>query len=361
MISPENKTPAPSGQARASGKEILTGEKAYLEGVTTLKDIIAPAGLKIESNYIQIGKRYARTLFIFTYPRYLQTNWFTPIINLDMVMDIAMFIHPVETTVILKNLRKTVSRVQSQITINQEKGMVRDPILETALKDAEDLRDKLQTGTERFFKYGLYLTVYGDSLEDLEKACSRLNSLLEARLIYAKPAVFQAGPGFTSTLPLGLDKLMIHSNMNTSPLSTSFPFVSSDLTSNKGILYGINRHNNSLILFDRFSMENGNMVLFAKSGAGKSYAVKLEILRSLMLGTEVIVIDPENEYQYLAQTVGGSFINISLTSDQHINPFDLPTPQEDEDPADILRSNIISLIGLLRIMLGQLTEEGTVI
>lgn len=333
-------------------------EAEYLSGVATLKDLLAPSVLQVTPQYLELGDRFVKTLFVFTYPRFLRTNWFSPIVNLDVMFDIAMFVHPMESTVILKNLKKQVTRIQSQISINQEKGKVRDPILETAYEDAENLRDNLQQGTEKFFKFGLYVTVYGQTREELEKVTSQIQSLLEARLVYTKPAMFEMESAFATTLPLGNDEIGVHNNMNSGPLSTTFPFVSSDLTSNDGILYGINRHNNSLILFDRFSMENANMVIFAKSGAGKSYGVKLEILRSLMVGMDVIVIDPENEYKYLCDTVGGSFLQVSLTSKHHLNPFDLPSPKTlDEDPADILRGNIVELTGLLKLMLGTISPE----
>lgn len=332
-------------------------EKAYHEGMASVIDLISPAALQVSTSYIQIGETYAKTVFATTYPRFLQSGWFSPIINLDRPMDISMFIHPIETNVIMKNLRRSVTQVESEIHLEQEAGKVRDPILETALQDIEDLRDKLQQGTERFFHFGLYITIYGQTKEEIDKTATFIESLLESRLVYLKEAVFRAEQGFSSTLPLANDELSVSNNMNSSPLATTFPFVSSDLSSNTGVLYGVNLHNNSLVLFDRFEMENANMVIFAKSGAGKSYAVKLEILRSMMLGTEVIIIDPENEYQYLCQAVGGSFINISLNSDYHINPFDLPKIPEDEDPRDVLRNNIASLIGLLHIMLGNITPE----
>ncbi len=332
-------------------------DRIYHEGLASVIDLIAPAALRVNSTFIQVGETYAKTIFATTYPRYLQTSWFSPAINLDMPMDISMFIHPVETTEILKSLRRSLTQVESQIHIEAETGKVRDPILETARQDIEDLRDKLQQGTERFFKYGLYITFYGNSKEEIDKSARFVQSLMESRLVYVKEAVFRTEQGFVSTLPIANDELGVGNNMNSSPLATTFPFVSSDLSSNTGVLYGINRHNNSLILFDRFEMENANMVIFAKSGAGKSYAVKLEILRSLMLGTEVIVIDPENEYQYLCEAVGGSFINVSLNSDYHLNPFDLPKIPEDEDPQDVFRNNIANLIGLLHIMLGNITPE----
>lgn len=338
-------------------EEPVSVEKIYQEGISRLFDLIAPSAVKISPNYIQIGNTYAQTLFVITYPRYLHSTWFSPIINIDMPMDIAMFVHPIETYSLLKTLRKSATQIQSQIHIEQQKGLVRDPALETAMNDIEELRDKLQQGTEKFFRFGLYITVYGENEKELNKQYNFITSILEAQLIYVKPAIFKTEQGFNSTLPLANDELNIGTNMNSGPLSTTFPFVSSTLSSNKGILYGINRHNNSLIIFDRFELENGNMVVFAKSGAGKSYTVKLEVLRSMMVGTDVIIIDPENEYKHLCDTVGGSFIKISLNSKNHLNPFDLPKLQEDEDPEDVLRNNIANLIGLLHLMLGSITPE----
>jgi type IV secretory pathway VirB4 component len=332
-------------------------QEIYQAGLLDFRDIIAPSALEINANYIRLGSKYARTLFVFTYPRFLATSWFAPIINLDRVFDISIFVHPVDTAIILRNLRKKVAEVESQISIREEKGLVRDPILDTAAQDLENLRYKLQQAQEKLFNLGLYLTVYADTLKELDEAESEIRSILEAKLVYAKPALFQQKDGFSSTLPLAYDRLGINTFMNSSPISSIFPFVSFDLTSNRGILYGINRHNNSLVLFDRFNMENYNSVVFAKAGAGKSYLTKLEILRSLMFGVDVIVVDPEKEYEYLAETVGGRFFNISLNSPHHINPFDLPIPREDESPADVLRSNIINLVGIFRIMFGGLNAE----
>lgn len=332
-------------------------EKIYQEGLASVVDLIAPSALQVTTSFVQVGDIFAKTIFVTTYPKFLQSGWFSPIINLDQPMDIAMFIHPIDTAQIMKSLRRSVTQVESRMHLEQEAGKVRDPILESALQNIEELRDKLQQGTEKFFHFGLYMTIFGKTKEEVGKTAMFIESFLESRLVYVKEAVFRAEQGFCSTLPLANDELSVSNNMNSSPLATTFPFVSSDLSSNTGILYGINLHNNSLVLFDRFQMENANMVIFAKSGAGKSYAVKLEILRSLMMGTEVIVIDPENEYQYLCEAVGGSFINISLNSDYHLNPFELPNIPEDEDPRDIFRNNIASLIGLLHIMLGNITPE----
>ncbi|OGY36743.1 MAG: conjugal transfer protein TraC [Candidatus Andersenbacteria bacterium RIFCSPHIGHO2_12_FULL_45_11b] len=338
-------------------KEDKTVMDQFERGVSSLRDLLAPSGFKVKSKSIEIDGKFATTIYVTTYPRYLDTNWFASIVNFDVEFDVAMFIYPQDSATILKELRKRITQVSTSITMQQEQGKVRDPQLETAYQDIEELRDRLVQGTERFYQYGLYITVYANGEEELDDILSQVEVLLEGRLIYAKPALFQMEQAFTSTLPLGHDNLAVNTNMNTSPLSTSFPFVSSDLTSNTGVLYGINLHNSSLVLFDRFSLENANMVIFAKSGAGKSYTVKLEILRSMMFGTEVIVIDPEQEYRYLAEAVGGAYLQIAIASDHRINPFDLPELTEDENPESALRENITRLIGLISLMVDGLSAE----
>lgn len=329
----------------------------YAAGVLELKDVIAPSALKVTPREINLGDKIARTFFVISYPRYLTESWFSPLINLDKMFDVSIFIHPVETANVLKQFQKKVAEVQSQIQAREEKGLVRDPKLDTAYQDLEQLRDDLQQAKEKLFDVGLYLTIYGNSEEDLNQVESEVKGMLDAKLVYLKPALFQQEQGFASILPIASDRLEVHSKLNSSPLSSIFPFVSFDLTSDNGILYGINRHNSSLVLFDRYSLENYNSVIFAKSGSGKSYTTKLEILRSLMFGTEVIVIDPEREYEYMANATDGRSFNISLSSEHHINPFDLPIPKEDESPADVLRTNVINLVGLFRLMLGGLTPE----
>src|SRR3990167_1386214 len=344
---------------KSKAHELLEAERAYRKGMTSVRDLIAPSAMRIDTNNLQVSGKFARTYFVLTYPRYISTDWLSPIINLDVAMDISLFIYPMETDVVMKKLRDKVGQLEASIAINQDKGEVRDPQLETAYHDAEELRDRLQQGTERYFRFSLYFTIYADDLPALNKISTNIETMLSSKLVVMKSAMLQAEAGFNSTLPLGDDELAISSNLNTGPLSTTFPFVSSELTSNDGILYGINRHNNSLILFDRFQMENANSVVFAKSGSGKSYAVKLEILRSMMIGTDVIIIDPENEYKHLSDAVGGSFLDISLNSDSRVNPFDLPPGVEGESNEDILRSAVINLLGLMNLMLGKLdpTEE----
>ncbi|HQK63870.1 MAG TPA: DUF87 domain-containing protein, partial [Candidatus Staskawiczbacteria bacterium] len=338
-------------------KDDLLEEKIFEEEEFDVRDIIAPPFIGIMQDHLKLGERFCKSFFVFSYPRYLNTGWFSPVIDLSTPMDVAFFIHPIPSDLILKKLRKKVTEVSSEILEREEKGLVRDPALETGFRDIENLRDKLMTAQEKMFRLGIYITIYETSEKELRDTELTLRSIFESRLIYIKPALFKQKEGFISCNPYGVDLLEVHTPMDTEPLSTSFPFMSFDLSSNEGILYGINRHNNSLVLFDRFSLENANMVVFAKSGSGKSFAVKLEVLRYLMQGVDVIIIDPENEYEFLADAVGGSFLKISLTSPHHLNPFDLPVPGPDDNPEDILRSNVINLVGLLRIMLGGLSPE----
>jgi len=327
-------------------------EQAFLKGVTELRDFIAPSSIEIESGHFRLGTYYARSFYVYGYPRQIFTGWLSSVINMDEEIDLSMFVYPVESRVVLENLRKKVSQLEADLQINAEKGRVRDPGTQAAIQDAEELRDKLQVGEERFFRFGLYFTLYAHSLEELNFIQHKVETVLGQQLVYSKPASVQMEQGFNSTIPQCLDQMQIRRNMNTGALSTSFPFTSADLTQDNGILYGINMHNNGLVIFDRFSLENANMVVFAKSGAGKSFTVKLEALRSMMMGTEVIIIDPENEYQRLAEAVGGAYIRLSLNSETRINPFDLPAVVDAEEADNALRSNLITLHGLLRLMMG---------
>jgi conjugal transfer ATP-binding protein TraC len=326
----------------------------YSASTEDVQNVIAPSGLEVNSNYLKLGDYHIKTLFVFTYPRFLNSGWFSPIINTPEMMDISIFYHPMDTALALRNLRKKVAQIEAELLEREENGLVRDPQLETAFKDVEQLRDSLQQAQEKLYQVGVYITLYGRTLEDLEKIENVLVNQLESRLVYTKPALFQQVEGFSSSLPLGNDKLEVNTPLNSGPASSLFPFVSPDLTSDEGVLYGVNMHNNGLIIFDRFSLENANMAIFAKSGAGKSYASKLEIIRSLMMGTDVIVIDPENEYKGLSDAIGGSYFKISLTSENRINPFDIPVIPEDEDPSNVFKSHVLNLTGLVKLMLGKI-------
>jgi len=338
-------------------QEPLSNEQIYSKASQDLKDLIAPAGLKIESQSINISGKTAKSFFVISYPRYLDDSWLAPLINLDKIFNVSLHITPLATAEMMKNFQKKVAEVESQIYTKQEKGEVRDPKLETALQDLEDLRDSLQQASEKMFEVGLYITIYGDEDEEIRKTETEIKNILESKLIYIRPALFQEAEAIKTVFPLGTDLLKITNTINTSPLSSFFPFLSFDLSSDRGILYGLNRHNGSLVIFDRFSLENYNSMVFATSGSGKSYYTKLEILRTLMFDTNIIIIDPEKEYEYLAESVGGRYFDISLNSNHHINPFDLPSLGEGESISEALRSNIISLVGLMRVMLGGLSPE----
>lgn len=327
-------------------------QSAFQKGITALRDFIAPSSLEFMGTHFQLGTRYARTYYVYGYPRQVYTGWLSSMVNLDEVMDMSMFIYPVESQVVLENLRKKVGQLEAGLQIDSEKGKVRDPGKQAAIQDAEEMRDKLQVGEERFFRFGFYFTLYGSSMDELEFVTHKVESLLGQQLIYSKPASSQQEQGLNSTIPQFTDQLQIRRNFSTGALSTSFPFTSADLSQDNGILYGINMHNSGLVIFDRFSLENGNSVVFAKSGAGKSFTVKLEALRSMMFGTEVFIIDPENEYQRMAEAVGGAYVRLSLNSATRINPFDLPGVVDTEEADNALRSNLITLHGLLRLMMG---------
>ena len=325
---------------------------AFQKGVTALRDFIAPSSIEFSAGHFQIGTKYARTFYVYGYPRQLYTGWLSSIINVDEVIDLSMNIYPVESQVVLENLRKKVSQLEAGVQIDAEKGRVRDPGKQAAIIDAEEMRDKLQVGEERFFRLGFYFTIYASSMEELEFVTHKIESVLGQQLVYSKAATSQQEQGLASTIPQFLDQLQIRRNMSTGALSTTFPFTSADLTQDNGILYGVNMHNSGLVIFDRFSLENGNSVVFAKSGAGKSFAVKLEALRSMMFGTEVVIIDPENEYQKMCDAVGGAYVRLSLNSATRINPFELPKVVDTEEADNALRSNLITLHGLLRLMMG---------
>lgn len=334
----------------------LEEERVYRKGVANIKDLIAPAAMKVEPSFVRLGDVFCRTLFVVTYPRYVSVGWASPIINLSSQLDIAMFFYPIKADVILKQLKKKVGVLEAQISGDAQTGKPRDPISETALRDIEQLRDDLTQGIEHFFQFAFYCTFYSTDKDELERVTSTVEGTFAAMLIYTRRAYFQAEQGFNSTLPVGNDELQITFNMSTSPIASSFPFTSAELSSDNGILYGVNRHNNSLILFDRFSLQNANAIIFATSGAGKSYTIKLEVIRSMMLGVDVIVIDPEMEYKQLSDAVGGTYINISLSSRSRINPFDLPRPSgESFQIEDLIRSAVITIKGLLRLMLGKIT------
>lgn len=348
----KNQLSAAEIASRSQAMEEMEIQRAFEQGITTLRDMISPSSIELYSNYFRLGTKYGRTMYVYGYPRTLYTGWLSSLINIDEVLDISMYIYPVETQVVMKNLKKKVTQLEASINVGAERGKVRDPELEAAINDAEELRDQLQVGAERFFRFGLYVTLWADSMDELNFIQQKIETMFGQQLIFSKVATSQQEQGMYSCMPQCTDQLQIRRNMNTGAISTCFPFTSADLTQENGILYGINMHNNGLVIFDRFSLENANLVVFAKSGAGKSFTVKLEALRSMMVGSEILIIDPENEYQKLCDAVGGSYIRLSLNSDTRINPFDLPKVVDAEDSNDALRANLVTLHGLFRLMLG---------
>ena len=350
---------AANGELPQDEKQVL---RFYEEGLQKTLDLIAPTALEVKNTEIILNDQHVHTLFVFNWPNYIYPNWLSQAINFDAQMDIAQYIYPASSRIIMKMLRKKVAEMRSSIRMLEQRGIVRDPALEAALQDAEELRDLLARGREKLFQFGMYISIYSDDTDKLKKLQADIEAMLGGKLVLTKPAWFQMEHAWISSLPLCLDQLEINRNMNTSPLATSFPFSSADLTDDHGILYGINRHNDSLVIFDRFDLPNANATVFATSGAGKSFTVKLEILRSLMFGTEVFVVDPENEYVELAETVGGTFIPMSLQSSNRINPFDLPRAirGDEAQTGETLRAASITLHGLFKLMLGTLTpsEDG---
>lgn len=346
---------AVSGAVKTEEQQNMEKLQEFSRGLVTIQDIIAPEAIEVDFTYQKINSTYTRTLFIAGYPRSVPANWLSPLINYPHQINVSMFIYPVDSGEILDNLKRKITEMEAEIQSDLRAGKISNINTEIKLEDARFIREELAKGSERFYQFGLYVTIQANSKEELDKVTKGIQSTLGSLLIVSKKAALQMDEGFKTTLPMGLDKLLVTRNMDTTSLATTFPFTSSELTMETGIMYGINEHNDSLVIFDRFKMENANMVIFAKSGAGKSYTVKLEILRQLMFGTEVIVLDPEHEYEDLAQAVGGEYINFTFGSKTKLNPFDLSNLYEEGE--NELGQKIISLHGLLKVMLGEMTPQ----
>ncbi len=352
----------PQEQTQEVSKEdLIEGERNYHEALAYIKDAIAPAMMKVTPQDIQVNDTFCKTLFTYAYPDFLDGNWLSPLINWDAKFDVSLFVYPTDSQKIQKYLRRRLTELQSEKYLNQERWLTSDPYIDAQLQDVDELRNLLTRGSEKYFHFSIYVTLYADDRDKLLKMTNDIENMLHGRNILTKPALLRAEQGFTATGPFCRDEVSVYRNISTRGLSTAFPFTSATLSQDEWVLYGINTHNNSLIIYDRFRTENANMVVLAKSWGGKSFAVKLEILRSLMLGHDVIVIDPENEYKNLVDTVGGSYLNVSINATQRINPFDLPLPFKDYEshPGDLLRWGVINLIGLFKLMLGAVsaTEE----
>ncbi|MDP2670928.1 MAG: ATP-binding protein [bacterium] len=349
---PKKKTPSPQEIELAKTRNKIS--KTLGAGMVDVKDIIAPPALEVDFDNLKLGDLYFRTLFVSGYPRFVGANWLAPIINFDHTLDLCFYCYPVESKGILDDLRHKIAEMEATVQSDLEAGRVVDPAVRVALEDAQSLQEQLAAGIERFFQMSFYITIPAESLEELNSITKQVESTLGSLLVVTKHATLQQEDGFRATLPTFSDKLFVTRNMDTTSLATTFPFTSSELTANEGIMYGINEHNGSLIIFDRFTLENANSVVFAKSGAGKSYMVKLETLRSLMFGTEVIVIDPEEEYGELCKAIGGEYIKFATETEAKINPFDLSGVYEEGE--NELGLKILSLHSLFRVILGKLTS-----
>lgn len=324
------------------------------KGSMSVQDIIAPSYVEVDFNNIKVGEKFYRTLFVVGYPRYVSANWLYSLITFDHPLFVSMFIYPTESKQVLDELRRKIAEMEATIESDMKAGKVVDPTVQVALDDALALQAELAKGAERFFQFGLYITIPADTKEELDTITKQIDSTLSSLLIIAKQATLQQEEGFKSTLPMFTDKLQVWRNMDTTSLSMTFPFSTASLTKNEGIMYGINQHDGSLIIFDRFSLENANVVILGKSGGGKSFYVKLEAVRLLMMGVDVIILDPENEYRHISETVGGEFVDFSATSQYKLNPFDLAT---DTPEPDELSNKILDLHSLMKVIMGDLTPS----
>lgn len=334
--------------AKAPGQTANTGP-------LSVTDIIAPPAIEVDFDLLKIGDWYYRTLFVAGYPRFVSANWLEPLVSFNHTLDISMYIYPTRSEEILENLKRKVGEMEATIQSDLKRGRVIEPSVQVALEDALALQQELAKGSERFFQFGLYVTIPAKTREDLDKTTKQVEATLGSLLIVTKKAILQMEEGLKTTLPMGRDRMVVTRNMDTTSLATTFPFTTSELTANEGILYGLNEHNDSLIIFDRFTLENANSVVFGKSGGGKSYMVKLEIMRSLMFDTEVIVIDPENEYETLTHTLGGEYIRFRFGSQTKINPFDLALMGGTTNEESELSQKVLSLHGFFRVVMGRLT------
>lgn len=335
--------------------DIKESKELLAQGMMSVQDVIAPPALEVDFNHVKIGNTYLRTLFVSGYPRFVNANWLSPLINFDHTLDISMYIFPVEGKGVLEDLKRKIGEMEAEIQTDEQRGKIANIDTKVKLEDAKNLQSQLAKGSEKFFQFGLYITIPAKSVEELNTVTHQVQSTLGSLLIITKPASLQMEKAFKTTLPLAKDQMLITRNMDTTSLATTFPFTSSELSANEGIMYGLNNHNNSLIVFDRFTMENANMVVFAKSGAGKSYLIKLEALRSLMFDTEVIAIDPEDEYRKMCEAVGGQYIDFSFSSEAKINPFDLSQVYDEEE--NELGLKILSLHSLFKIIMGELNPD----
>lgn len=351
-MKPTNPIVQPISQQAGAKPKIFNPNVAIAQGMNLL-DAIAPQSIEEDFDYVKINDVYFRTIFVGGYPRFVAPGWLEPVVNFDSSLDISFYIYPVDGKTVLDDLRRKIAEMEAELSTDIERGKIVDPSTTAKLEDAKSLQEQLVKGVERYYEFSFYITIPAGSLEDLNQITKQVESQLGSLLIVSKHALLDMESGFLSTAPFGVDRLNITRNMDTTSVATTFPLTSTELSSDRGVLYGINSQNESFIIFDRFSLENANMSIFATSGAGKSYFVKLEALRSLMTGVEVIVIDPESEYKPLAQAVGGEYISFSFNTPAKINPFDLSQIREEGE--NQLGLKILSLHSLMKVIMGAIT------
>ncbi len=342
-----------SSQQPETKPPIISPAYSVIKQKMNVLDVISPQSVEIDFDYIKINDVYFRTIFVGGYPRFVTPGWLEPVVNLDTSLDISFYVYPVDGKSVLDDLRRKIAEMEAEITTDIERGKLVDPVTQAKLEDAQAMQEQLVKGIERFYEFAFYITIPANSVEELNQITKQVESQLGSLMIVSKHAMLDMSEGFLATAPFGIDRLNITRNMDTTSVATTFPLTSTELSSDRGVLYGINSQNESFIIFDRFSLQNANMTIFATSGAGKSYFVKLEALRSLMVGTETIVIDPESEYKTIAEAVGGEYISFSYNSDAKINPFDLSQIREEGE--NQLGLKILSLHSLMKVIMGAIS------
>jgi conjugal transfer ATP-binding protein TraC len=348
----DNHTSTPVIKTQELKPKMESPAASVAQGASVL-DIIAPQAIEEDFDFFKINDVYFRTIFVGGYPRFVAPGWLEPVVNFDSSLDISFYVYPVDGKSVLDDLRRKIAEMEAEISTDIERGRIVDPSTQAKLEDARSLQEQLVKGIERFYEFSFYITIPANTVEELNHVTKQIESQLGSLLIVSKHALLDQEAGFLSTAPFGMDRLNITRNMDTTSVATTFPLTSTELSSDRGVLYGINSQNESFIIFDRFSLENANMTIFATSGAGKSYFVKLEALRSLMIGTEAIIIDPESEYKPLAQAVGGEYISFNFNSPAKINPFDLSQVREEGE--NQLGQKILSLHSLMKVIMGVIT------
>ncbi|MDR3168326.1 MAG: DUF87 domain-containing protein [Candidatus Peribacteria bacterium] len=336
-------------------------EDEYAKNISDFKSHIAPSFREAKITDINISGLLGKCYYTQSYPTYIDALRTRDILSIHAKRDMAFYIYPEDDAAIQSMLKRKATQLKAELSEAMSKGITIDKDVEQQYRDVEMIREKLSTREERYFEFSSYFSIYDQTEDNLKENGKKFEQKIGGFGIRVKNAIHRMDEGLISSLPLCLDELGITRSSVTTSLAGSFPFISNDLVQNTGIFYGLNLHTGGLVIFDRFNskLPNMNSVILATSGAGKSFTVKLEILRYLLNGIDAIVIDPENEYKQLCEAVGGTYVNIATNSQQYINPFDIPPKIEDVEygKGDLLRSQIMNLVGLVQILIGQLSAE----